>query len=343
MKRFLVLMTVLITALPVFAADKELYLYNWTEYMPGEVIERFQDETGIKVVYTTYDSNEAMYAKLKLLSGKGYDLAVPSTYYVNKMRSEGLLHRIDKSKLSNFENLEISLTNKEYDPGNEYSIPYLWGSTGISVNTDRVKNTNINSWLELWKPEYKGKVLLTDDVREVFHMGLTVLGYSGNSTKESEIKAAYEKLRELMPNVLLFNSEAPKIPYITGEVNIGMNWNGESYTAHEENPAIEYIYPKEGVILWMDNFVIPKNAENVENAHKFIDFVLRPEIAKIITEEIGYAIPNAEAKKLLDEEIRNNETIYPSAETIEKGEFQMDVGEAITIYEEYWEKLKTGN
>ncbi|WP_081647019.1 extracellular solute-binding protein [Limisalsivibrio acetivorans] len=336
-------MTVLITALPVFAADKELYLYNWTEYMPGEVIERFQDETGIKVVYTTYDSNEAMYAKLKLLSGKGYDLAVPSTYYVNKMRSEGLLHRIDKSKLSNFENLEISLTNKEYDPGNEYSIPYLWGSTGISVNTDRVKNTNINSWLELWKPEYKGKVLLTDDVREVFHMGLTVLGYSGNSTKESEIKAAYEKLRELMPNVLLFNSEAPKIPYITGEVNIGMNWNGESYTAHEENPAIEYIYPKEGVILWMDNFVIPKNAENVENAHKFIDFVLRPEIAKIITEEIGYAIPNAEAKKLLDEEIRNNETIYPSAETIEKGEFQMDVGEAITIYEEYWEKLKTGN
>lgn len=324
-----------------FAADKELYIYNWSEYMPDEVLKQFQRETGIKVVYSTYDSNESMYARVKLLSGSGYDLIVPSSYYISKMKKEGLLAKIDKTKLTNFKNLEPGLLNKGYDPNNDYSVPYLWGSTGISYNANRVKGT-VDSWKELWKPEYKGRVLLTDDVREVFQMALVLLGYSGNSTSEAEIKAAYELLRELMPSVRIFNSESPKVPYINGEVIIGMNWNGEAYLAQEEMPALKYVYPKEGVILWVDSFAIPKGAKNINAAHAFINFTLRPDIAKIISEEIGYAIPNKEGIKLLDEEVRNNPTSYPSEAVIAKGEFQEDVGDAILIYSKYWEMLKTG-
>ncbi|QAR33879.1 extracellular solute-binding protein [Geovibrio thiophilus] len=341
MKIFQIIALTLVMTVSAFAAGKELYLYNWSEYMPEEVIQKFQKETGIKVIYNTYDSNEAMYAKVKLISGKGYDLIVPSTYYVSKMKKENLLARIDKSKISNFKNLEKSLLNKPYDPGNDYSVPYLWGSTGISYNADKVKD-KVDSWSVLWKPQYKGKILLTDDVREVFQMALVQLGYSGNTIKEAEIKAAYELLRKLMPSVRTFNSESPKVPYINGEVTIGMNWNGEAFLAQEEMPSMRYVYPKEGVILWMDNFAIPKNAKNINEAHTFINFVLRPDIAKIISEEIGYATPNREGKKLLDEEVRNNPTSYPSEAIVAKGEFQEDVGDAILIYEKYWEMLKTG-
>jgi spermidine/putrescine transport system substrate-binding protein len=341
MKLFKIVALMLAMTFSAFAADKELYIYNWSEYMPDEVLKRFQKETGIKVVYSTYDSNEAMYARVKLLSGSGYDLIVPSTYYVSKMSKEGLLAPIDKTKLTNFKNLEPTLLNKGYDPENKYSVPYLWGSTGISYNSKRVKS-EVSSWKDLWKPEFKGRVLLTDDVREVFQMALVLLGYSGNTTNEAEIKAAYELLKELMPSVRIFNSESPKVPYINGEVVIGMNWNGEAFLAQEEMPSLKYIYPKEGVILWGDNFAIPKGAKNINAAHAFINFTLRPEIAKIISEEIGYAIPNKEGIKLLDEEVRNNPTSYPSQEIMAKGEFQEDVGDAILIYTKYWEMLKTG-
>jgi len=306
------------------------------------VLEQFTAETGIEVVYSTYDSNEAMYAKLKLAGG-GYDLAIPSTYFVNKMRREGLLHKIDHSLLKNFANLDPARLNQAFDPGNEYSIPYLWGSTGIAVNAAEIDPAKVQSWADLWRPEFKGKVLLTNDLREVFHVGLRVLGYSGNSTDPAELQQAYEKLTSLMPNVRLFNSDSPKVPYLAGEVSVGMIWNGEAYMAGEEDPNIKYIYPKEGAALWMDSLVIPKDAKNVGNALKLIDFLLRPEIAKLISEEIGYASPNQAAIALLDEATRNNRTIYPQAADLVNAEFQLDVGEAITIYEKYWEKLKTGH
>jgi len=263
------------------AEEKLLYLYNWSEYMPETVLEQFHKETGIKVVYSTYDSNEAMYAKLRLLdSNNSYDLAVPSTYYVSKMRREGLLAKIDKSRLKNFGNLDEKLINQPFDPDNSYSVPYLWGSTGIAVNTDKVKPGTISKWRDLWKPEFKDRLLLTNDTREVFHMALRVLGYSGNDTDPVHIEAAYHELKKLVPNVRAYNSEAPRMPYLEGETDAGMIWNGEAYMARQENPAIEYIYPDEGVILWLDSLVIPGNARHVENAHKFIDFILRPEVAK---------------------------------------------------------------
>jgi spermidine/putrescine transport system substrate-binding protein len=343
MKRFLVLwvMLMLFTA-SAKAEDNVLYFYNWSEYLPEALIQQFTKETGVKVIYTTYDSNEALYAKIKLLAGEGYDLVVPSTYYVHKMSKEGLLLKLDPARLSNFKNLDPRHLNKPFDPNNQFSIPYLWGSTGIIVNSAAVDPAKITSWADLWKPDFKGKVLLLNDVRDVFYMSLRVLGYSGNSTNPEEIKRAYEKLDLLMPNVRLFNSDTPRVPYISGEVQLGMIWNGEAYMAQQENKTFKYIYPKEGAILWMDNLSIPKKAKNAGNAYKLMDFLLRPEIAKAICEEIGYASPNKEAVKLLDKEVRENRTIYPNEKDLANADFQVDIGEAITVYEKYWEKLKTG-
>jgi len=325
-----------------FAGEKVLYVYNWSEYMPQSVLEEFEKSTGIEVKYSTYDSNEAMYAKIKTDKSSSYDIIVPSTYFVNKMSKEGLLAKIDTKKLKNFKNLDEKLLYKPFDPKNEYSVPYLWGSTGISFNAKVLGEKAITKWDDLWKSEYKNSLLLTDDLREVFGMTLKTLGYSANDQNKAHIKQAYEKLKLLMPNVKVYNSESPKEIYLSQEVVAGMNFNGENYMANEESPDIHYVYPKEGILLWVDSLVIPKNAKNIENAHLFIDFLLRPEIAKAISEDVGYPSPNAKAIELLDEEVRSNRIIYPTKEDLVNSEFQVDLGDALPVYEMYWEKLKAG-
>ncbi|MDY0051554.1 MAG: spermidine/putrescine ABC transporter substrate-binding protein [Aliarcobacter sp.] len=326
--------------LSLFANEKVLYVYNWSEYMPDSVLKDFTKETGIQVKYSTYDSNEAMYAKVKTIGSSSYDIIVPSTYFVNKMSRENLLVKLDKSKLPNYKNLDTKLLSKPFDPNNDFSIPYLWGSTGISYNANSVKEP-IDSWKNLWNPEYKNNVLLNDDMREVFGMALKILGYSSNSTNPKEIEEAYKKLRELLPNVKMFYSESQKQVYLNEEVKIGMNFNGEGFMANEENEAIKYIYPKEGALLWIDSLVIPKGANNIDNAHVFINYLLKAEVSQVISEEIGYPSPNAKTLELLDEKTRNNRMIYPNKQDLLNSEFQTDVGEALSIYEKYWEMLKT--
>lgn len=341
--RKLALFICLMLAVPAIAGagGKTVYIYNWTEYMPDQVLSMFTKETGIEVRYATFESNESMYAKVRLLKSGGYDVVFPSTYFVHKMRTEGLLTPIDKGRLTNYSHLDPSLLDKAYDPGNAYSVPYLWGSTAIGINTDYVKAQDISSWQDLWKPEFKNRVLLTDDLREVFGLGMKIKGYSVNDTDPEHIREAYEVLTQLLPNIRLFASDSPKQPFLNHEVFAGMIWNGEVYMAAQEMPQIQYIYPKEGAMFWVDSMVIPKNARNVDHAHDFINFLLRPEIAKLICEEIGYASPNKTAVSLLPEELRQNTTVYPAKADIDKGEFQTDVGEALLVYESYWEKLKT--
>jgi len=339
-KLFFVLLAMLI-AVSAFAKNV-VYVYNWSEYIPESVITDFEKETGIKVIYTTYDSNEVMYAKLKVLNGKGYDVIFPSTYFVNRMRKEGLLKQLDYKKLPNMKNMDKSLLNKPYDPENKYSIPYLWGSTSLIVNKKYVDIKTIDSWKALWRPEFKDKVLLNDDVREVFHTALNLLGYSGNTTDPAKIEQAYVLLKDMIPNVRVFNSDSPKVTFLNEEVVIGLSFNGEAYAASQENPDIAYVYPKEGAIFWVDNMAVPAGSENTDNAYKFMNYIMKPEVAKTISEEFGYASPNKAAIALLDDEVRNNQIIYPSAEIIAKGEFQLDVGDAVTTYEKYWELLKTG-
>ncbi|WP_440455216.1 ABC transporter substrate-binding protein [Psychrobacter sp. ASPA161_9] len=328
------------------ADENVLNLYNWDEYMPQEVIDGFEKETGITVNYTTFDTNKQMYESLKASDESNqYDLAIPSSYFVDKMAKEGLLQELDKSKLSNFKNLDTSFTNTKVDPGNKYSVPYVWGSTGLVIDGTTMDHATVNSWDNLWKPDYKGQVMLMDDMRDVFGMSLLTLGYSVNSSNPDEIKAAYDKLVTLMPNVEGFNSDEPLVEYLAGEANLGMTWNGEAVTANDEGMSgIVFKYPTEGAILWMDNLVIPKNAKNADAAHQFINYLLLPKNAKIISEEVGYAAPNTEARKIMSYEVRNHPTIYPSKEVIAQGEFLADVGEkAIKIYEQYWDKLRAGS
>jgi len=321
-----------------------LSLYNWSEYMPQEVLDRFTEETGIEVVYTTYDSNEAMYARLKLLDDSAaYDLAVPSTYYVSKMRQEDLLMPIDRSKIEGFNRLDPELVNLDIDPDNQFSVPYLWGTTGLAVDTADIEGEPVNAWQDLWDGRFEGRVMLTNDMREVFHVGLRVLGYSGNSTNPKEIEEAYKKLSELMPSVRTFNSDAPRMPYLEGETDVGMIWNGEAVMGKDTMGALEYVYSEEGVIAWLDSFVIPKNARNPDAAHQFISFVLQPEISALISEDIGYATPNLEGRELLDDAVAGNRASYPTPEDMENAEFQVDIGDdALQVYAKYWEMLKSG-
>lgn len=330
------------TALSVQAVEK-LYVYNWTEYIPNSLLEKFTKETGIEVIYSTFESNEEMYAKLKLTHGKGYDLVFPSSYYVGKMAKEGMLAKIDRSKLKNFANVSKALMGKPFDPDNKFSLPYVYGLTGIGINVSNIDPNGITSWADLWKPEFKGKILLMNDAREVFHIALLLNGHSPNTTNKAEIKAAYERLQKLMPNVLVFNSDSPDTPYLQGEVDIGMQWTGSAYRAKSENPDIQFIFPKEGAIVWMDNYAIPKNAKNKDAAHKFIDFLLRPESAKEVIEIMGFSMPNEKVKTLLDESLVNDPLLFPPLEEIEKGILQKDVGNAVETYERYWNLLRTNH
>lgn len=324
------------------AADNELYFYNWSEYIPTEVLTQFTEETGIKVIYSTYESNESMYAKLKT-HPKGYDLVVPSTYFVSKMRNEGMLKKLDLSKLSNFANIDESYLNKSFDPNNDYSIPYIWGATGIGVNAEMLDESEYpTSWADLWDPKWEGQLMVMDDSRELFHIALRKLGYSGNTTDETQIKAAYEELKQLMPNVLVFNSDFPANPYMSGETPTGMLWNGSAYAANQEDADLKIIWPKEGAIFWMDSLSIPANSKNVDAAYKMINFLLRPENAAKLAVEIGYPTPVKAAYPLLPKEFSENKNVYPSAEVIANGEWQNSVGSASDLYEEYFQKLKSG-
>ncbi|MEZ9232703.1 extracellular solute-binding protein [Vibrio amylolyticus] len=324
------------------AGDKELYFYNWSEYIPNEVLESFTKETGIKVIYSTYESNESMYAKLKT-QGSGYDLVVPSTYFVSKMHKEGMLQEIDKSKLTNFEGLDPNYLDKPFDPSNTFSIPYIWGATGIGVNTDMLDSSSLTGWGDFWDSKWEGQLMLMDDSREVFHIALTKLGYSPNTTNPKEIEEAYQELRKLMPNVLVFNSDFPANPYLAGEVSLGMLWNGSAYMARQEGASIDIIWPEKGSIFWMDSLAIPSGAKNIDAAHQMIDFLLRPENAAKVALEIGYPTPVKAAYPLLPDEFANDPNIFPPQEVMDSGVWQDEVGEASVLYEDYFQRLKVGN
>lgn len=338
------LKTTLISSFILFSSSifaEKLYIYNWTEYIPNSLLQQFTKETGIEVVYSTFESNEEMYSKMKLTNGGGYDLIFPSSYYIEKMAKEGMLAKLDKTKLVNFAQITPSLLNKNFDPENQYSLPYVYGLTGIGINSAEIDPKAVTSWADLWNSKYKGKILLTADSREVFHIALLLKGFSPNTTENKEIESAYHLLQKLIPNVQSFNSDSPDVPYVQGEVSLGMIWNGSAFRAHKENPDIQFIYPREGGIIWMDNYAIPKNAEHKEVAYKFIDFMLRPESAKEVIETMGFSMPNEGVKALLEPTDVNDLTLFPPQEQIEKGVFQEDVGDAIDIYEKYWHLLKT--
>ncbi len=325
-------------AASAYSDENKLNVYTWSGVIPNFVIQQFEKETGIKVNFSTYNSNEIMYAKLRANKAAGYDVIEPSSYYIDRMRRQGLLEQIDKTKLSHFNNLNPDLLNRSYDPRNEYSIPFIWGVTGIFVSKPE---TRVTKWSDLWNKKYAGQLMLLDDAREVFSMALRVLGYSINDNDPTHIEQAYFKLKELMPNVKLFNSDAVITIMVDEDATIGMAWNGDLYKAQKENPNLAFIFPDDGFVIWVDNFAIPKNAPHRDNAYKFLNFMMRPDIAKEISLNNNYPTANLAAKRLLPDSIQNNATIYPSQAVLRRGKFQTDISDhAIELYEAYWEKLK---
>jgi spermidine/putrescine transport system substrate-binding protein len=325
------------------AKEKEVVnFYNWANYTPKPVIRQFEKETGIKVNYSEYENNETLYTKLKTHGHGDYDLVVPSSYFVDKMRKQNMLEKLDKNKLPNLKNINPAFLNPAYDPGNNFSVPYLWTATGIVVNTSYFPRTHIDRWANFWQPFFNNQLLLVDDIREVFAIALIRLGYSVNDTNPEHIKQAYEKLQELMPNIKLFNIDSIINAYVDEEVAVGMGWNGDIYKATQENKHLQFIYPLDGFTLSVDNLVIPKSAPHLENAYKLLNFLLRPEIAVQISQATGYPTPNSPAMKSLPLQMRQSPLLNPDPATISRGQFLLDVGRASEIYSKYWEALKTG-
>lgn len=321
------------------SAEQTLHFYNWSEYVPASILADFTEETGIKVIYTTYDSNETMYSTLKA-EKQHYDLVVPSSYFVSKMRKEGLLQPLDRSKLSHFQDLDPAYLNKPFDPENRYSIPYVLGATGIGINADMLDPASVKNWNDFWDTKWEGQLMVIDDARELFHIALIRLGYSVNTTDPDKIKAAYEELQMLKSNILVFNSDFPANPYLSGEVSLGMLWNGSAYMARSEGANIQIIWPEKGTIFWMDSLAIPANAKHTDAAHKMIDFLLRPDIAARIAQEIGYPTPVRSAYPLLPKAFKEDPSVFPPRQVLQSGYWQDDVGEANKLYEEYFQKIK---
>ena len=318
-----------------------LNLYAWSEYVPQQMLDDFTTKYGIKVNYDTYSSNEEMLAKLQA-GASGYDVIIPSDYTVAIMIKQDMLEQIDVTKLSNFGNLDPRFTNRDYDPGNKYTIPYQWGTSGMIYDKTTVPSEP-KSWSDLWDPAYKGRLVLLDDEREVMGMALRVLGFDPNTTNEDELNQAEQKLIELKPNILKFDSDAPETAIISGEAFAGMVYNGNASLALAEDPNVVYICPIEGCSIWFDNLAVPKGAPHKDAAMLFLDWVLDKNESVLITVEFPYSNPNKAALEYLK---TYDPTVYetymsfsgtnPDDAFLAKTSPIVDVGDATTIYDNLW-------
>ncbi len=339
MNGLIALFLLMLTTSAIFA-QKVVNVYVWGGEIPKSVIQQFENTTGIKVNLSTYDSNETMYTKLKSTSHSIYDVILPSGYFVERMQKQGMLSKLDHEKLTHIHNLDPLFTNNDYDAGNQYSVPLIWGATGIFYNARWVKKPLLN-WQALWEPRWRRELMLLDDSREIFAIALMSLGYSPNDTNPIHIEEAYKKLRALIPNIKLFGSDGIQAVMIDGDAIAGSAWNGDAFKARAENPFIHFIYPQEGFVIWVDCLAIPIHPPHPDEAYKFINFMLQADTAAQIALEEGHGITNSAGKSLLPEKIRNDEMVYPAPAILKRGVFQRDVGEeTIALYNQYWQELK---
>ena len=335
-----ILIALLLKSFFVFAEEKILNVYSWASYIPESVIHEFEAETGIRVNHSTYPNNEVLYAKLKANPNAGYDVIVPSTYFINRMLKQDLLQKLDHKKIPNIRHIDPNFLQKNFDPKNDYSVPFLWNATGIVVNKKFHQHDKIESWHDLWKTQYRDQLLILDDTRETFSAVLLSLGFSVNETNPDIIQKAYQKLKALKDNIKLFNLDTQRSIYLDEDITLGMAWNGDIFLAGLENPNLKFVFPSDGFIIALDNLAIPKNAKHVDYAHQFINFLLRPAVAKKVSLETGFSTANLGAIKLLPPEVRQSTVLYPDATTLKRGHLLEDVGDAAKLYEKYFELLK---
>ena len=332
--------------------SRELYVYNWGEYIDETVVEQFEEETGIKVTYDHFETNEEMYPVIEA-GAVNYDVVCPSDYMIQKMAENDLLSELDFNNIPNLENIDPQFLemSKSFDPENKYSVPYTWGTVGILYNTRLLEEKGLpvpTKWADLWNPAYAGEILMQDSVRDAFMVALKSLGYSMNSVDEAELQTAKRLLIDQKPLVQAYVIDQVRDKMIGGEAAIGVIYSGEILYIQDEvanqdlDYTLEYVIPEEGTNLWLDAWVIPTTAQNKENAEKWIDFLCRPDIALKNFEYITYATPNKAAKEMLDEELQNNKAVFPDTEQLTNCEvFQYLGDDADMMYSSLWKEVKS--
>ena len=314
---------------------EELNLFAWSEYIPQPVLEGFEKETGIKVNYEAYASNEEMLAKLQ--SGK-YDVIQPSDYMVQALISANRLEKLDHAKLPNLKNIDPVYLTLPHDKGSLYSVPWMSGTVGIIYNTKKIKEP-IKGLKDVFSGKYNGRIVALDDGREIMSWVLSTQGRDINDFSDANLAAIKPVMAEWMKQIKLYDSDSPKTPLMSGDVDIGIVWSGEAATMLKEKPGdFAWVLPSEGAHRFFDTLAIPKGSHHIEAAHKFMNYVLRPEVSKLISDDFPYTNPNVEARKLLDAEALKNPASYPPADT--KLDVFHDIGERSKVLDELFTSLK---
>ena len=321
----------------------QVIVYNWGEYIDPEIIDLFEEETGIDVIYEEFETNEIMYPKIQ--SGAiAYDVVCPSDYMIQRMIENDLLAEINYDHIPNLKYIgdNYMKMSRQFDPENKYSVPYLWGTVGILYNKKMVDEP-VDSWGILRDKKYEDSILMQDSVRDAFAVALKYLGYSLNSTDLDELEAAKNLLIEQKPLVQAYVIDQVRDKMIGGEAALGVIYSGEALYCQQENPDLDYVIPKEGTNIWIDSWVIPKNAKNVENAEAFINFLCRPDIAKMNFDYITYSIPNTAGRDLIeDESLRNSPIAFPDDSKLENCEtFRFLGDDNDALYNRLWREIKS--
>ncbi len=345
MKKLLLIVTVIFISAFFVAcagnnASETVNLYTWEGYVPADVIEKFTAETGIKVNYTNFSSNEEMYAKLKAVNAAEYDVVIASDYIFETMAREGgLMTEIDKSKINNWKNISPSYLNKQFDPDNKYSVPYATGGILLAYDESRCP-VKIESYKDLLNPALKGEIVSIDEMRVVIGMMNLMLGNSLNETDPDKLNDAKYSLEKFVDNVLTFNSDKAHEILLSGEASAGLMYSSQVSAAIAENPDIKVVYPKEGIGIGIDSAFIPLNAPHKEAAYKFIDYLNRADINASIMPQIQYGTTNSAAMELLDEEFKANKAINIPEEYTLDSEIICDVGDVAKIYNDIWTEVR---
>jgi len=332
---------------PVEVTSTELNLFVWTEYIPPDMQECFELVYGVKVNRDEYSANEEMYAKLSA-GGSSYDLVQPTDYIVSLMIRQGLLQELDHAQLPSISNFDPNYMDFAFDPGNKYTLPYQAGTDAIVVNTEAVTEVP-QSWADLWKPEYAGKMVFLDDSRAVIGATLLTLGYDVNTKDPAQLEEAKNKLAELVPNIKLFDSDSPKTALIAGDVDLGLTWTGEAFLAQKERPSIQYVYPTEGAIIWQDNWAMPKDAPHADAAYAWLNYTNQGNIFWMMLRDFPFTNPN---KAALEYASTNQAELYDAymaspitntpVEAINNAHRIDDVGDALPLYDQIWTEVKGG-
>lgn len=348
-KRFIALLIASLTLFTITgcgqktAKNGELIVYNWGEYIDPEVLEQFEQEYEIKVIYDEYETNEIMYPKVESGASK-YDVICPSDYMIEKMIQNDLLAELNFDNIPNATNIDVAYyeQSKAFDPTNAYSVPYCFGTVGILYNKTMVEEP-IDSWSALWDERYKDNILMQDSVRDAFMVAAKYKGYSINTTDATELEDIKNSLIEQKPLTQAYVIDQVRDKMIGNEAAIGVIYSGEAIFTQRENPDLVYVIPKEGTNVWIDSWVIPKNAKNKENAETFINFLCQPDIALKNFEYITYSTPNSKVRDLVeDEELKKNEIAFPDLTKYSNLETYQYLGEdGDQLYNDLWKQVKS--